>query len=1112
MTFKTLMSWSAACALVLAAAAAPLGAATPASGTLSEANPVVSWTGGPFVVSNPNACAGPADPSCDNFVLEIEVPSFAPYVVVIEIDSTSATPDQDDYDMYIYGPGGQQVDSSTSSGSAERVGLFDAAAGTYRVEIQPWLVTPGTTYAGQARLINNTPPPLVGVAPPSPGSIFATPTLVDSQLHTGEPSIDVSPVLPSDGSRPLIVGDAPYGTSNATSLWWRSQDGGESYHLVQDPLAAPRPRPCEEIDGGGDSDTIIGHDGAIYVNDLAALINITVGVSTDDFQTMSCSKAGGSNPLQPIQDRQWVLAAPDADGSGPNVDSYITFRRGLIGGNPVTETAIQIHASTDGGNTYQFVGEIADFFGFANDKVSQTGNPVIDETSGPRRGTIYHAYYLSNTAKVGRYTPSTNTFEALTVAERFSDVGNVFPTVAIDTDGNLYYAWVEGGSFDVLLATSTDGGDSWSVPVRLNLPGDSELAVNPYAIAGSAGRVAVLYNATAGTTSPDGAVGGEWNLYVAQSTNALSANPTYTQYQVTDTPLHFGPICTGGLGCTISGGDRSLLEFNEVDVDLLDGSLVFIFADNGRLPQPPLAPTEIPQPYIMATRQIGGQSMIAGKTIQNTLPRINHAIDAMGDSHYPKAGTALGPLHPSLDLLASHLEATPTGVKAVVAVATLSDLSQALAVEYGFGDPRVTQKASWVTRFEVEHTVLEGGSPVTREEVFALGMEYDLVAGGPTFWYGTVGVARNALQNIKRSNYSLGDGVVTTGTVSGSTFEVEIPYAFMGLDLATDPKPVFHSVVTFALAQPEAELEGMPVASYFNYQRTVDASAAYDWTLGDPLDDDDDDGDPANQGRVHGSGYWHGFPGIDGKAEKVNFSFDAKLDKKKGLQGKLKVKDKEADVDIDAREITSLTTGDGTCNGAPTGAGAFEFTAVGEFNGVPGAELRVCGEDHGKKGKGSGTQPPDRLYVECIAGCTYDTAGRTPDDGIDGGNIHLHDPIVRSGQSAALSQPADGPSLSLRTASAEADVVSLDPILLSEAPAGSVLVLTVVSETLGGLELGSRQLVLHWSRSDGSSGQEVALSDALGVAVFPVVVPAGETEYVVTDGDLESNAVAISGQ
>src|SRR5205823_9921764 len=56
-----------------------------------------------------------------------------------------------------------------------------------------------------------------------------------------------------------------------------------------------------------------------------------------------------------------------------------------------------------------------------------------------------------------------------------------------------------------------------------------------------------------------------WNVYLAQSTNALSANPTFQQVAVNSTATHYGRICTNGLVCGSS--DRSLLDFISVAVD-----------------------------------------------------------------------------------------------------------------------------------------------------------------------------------------------------------------------------------------------------------------------------------------------------------------------------------------------------------------------------------------------------------------------------------------------------------------------------------------------------------------------------------------------------------------
>ena len=157
-----------------------------------------------------------------------------------------------------------------------------------------------------------------------------------------------------------------------------------------------------------------------------------------------------------------MVASPLADGpDGSGIDAFITFRRGLINGTPATETAIQIYTTTDGGASYQPTGEITDpdFFGYDNTKVSQTGNPVVASD-----GTLWQSYYNGTIAKVAHYDPVTGDFDVFVVAERPADVGNVFPTLAIDSADNLYYAWIEGGTFDVLFSASTDAGQTCRNP------------------------------------------------------------------------------------------------------------------------------------------------------------------------------------------------------------------------------------------------------------------------------------------------------------------------------------------------------------------------------------------------------------------------------------------------------------------------------------------------------------------------------------------------------------------------------------------------------------------------------------------------------------------------
>jgi len=76
--------------------------------------------------------------------------------------------------------------------------------------------------------------------------------------------------------------------------------------------------------------------------------------------------------------------------------------------------------------------------------------------------------------------------------------GDIIPEPAIDpATGQLYVVWQDsrfnGGQYDeIALSTSTDGGRTWSAPIRVNTP-SGKPAFNPSVRVNSAGTVAVTY-------------------------------------------------------------------------------------------------------------------------------------------------------------------------------------------------------------------------------------------------------------------------------------------------------------------------------------------------------------------------------------------------------------------------------------------------------------------------------------------------------------------------------------------------------------------------------------------------------------------------------------------
>lgn len=135
------------CLFFMACFSGTAGAAEPASATVSKQQDV-TWTGGPFVAPNPVGCANELDPSCDHFFLEVDARNGTHVAVAI----TTEDPAGNDFDLAVYAYDGTLLANSTTATGSESLVFehLEAYGGPYEVRVQPWLVTPGTSYEGAA--------------------------------------------------------------------------------------------------------------------------------------------------------------------------------------------------------------------------------------------------------------------------------------------------------------------------------------------------------------------------------------------------------------------------------------------------------------------------------------------------------------------------------------------------------------------------------------------------------------------------------------------------------------------------------------------------------------------------------------------------------------------------------------------------------------------------------------------------------------------------------------------------------------------------------------------------------------------------------------------------
>lgn len=127
-----------------------INAATPAGGTLSSSTPTLSYTSGPFVISNPSSDTSggvcPEDElSCDHYDLAVNFAGVAgTKTVTFSTDWEDAS---EDYDLYLLDEDDNVVGSSAGGDKPEdfTVTVSQLSNSNYRIRIIPFLTTGGST-------------------------------------------------------------------------------------------------------------------------------------------------------------------------------------------------------------------------------------------------------------------------------------------------------------------------------------------------------------------------------------------------------------------------------------------------------------------------------------------------------------------------------------------------------------------------------------------------------------------------------------------------------------------------------------------------------------------------------------------------------------------------------------------------------------------------------------------------------------------------------------------------------------------------------------------------------------------------------------------------------
>ena len=516
--------------------------------------------------------------TCDIYTLTVNVPAtfYATnpnYSVHINVTDSPNQP-ENDIDLYIYDAAGNLVCSGTSSDpTAEDVDCGQLTTGTYQVQVVPALCT-NQPYNGQI-ILEQEPATTIqhaGLVRYRKGNFtFNSPvelTRPGNLTSTGGTGL----FFDSDGE-PRVVHDAlgnlyaaaTQGVPAGTDMW-SSLDGGATWNYLGEPDGGAAANKLTGTNGaglgGGDEDLITLPSGRAVMTSLWLGSNTTC-ISSDQGTLWACNPNGSTVP---VDDRQWLA------NYGSDI-VYITSKNlGTVQFGPNT---IYVAKSTDGGMTFPTVSLVT-----TPDLGIQPGDEgnIINDTNG----NVYLVFFDPN-AQILYMAKSVDAGSTWTIKEVYSvpactptlciTLNHVFASIAADKANNLYIVFSDGTNS--YYTSSTDGGASWRLPTIVQSAFGIKSTVEPWVVAGDAGKINVFFYGTTSRNFMDS--GANWIVYMSQSQNALAKVPTFSIAPASPYVIHTGAICNNGTGCP--AGTRTMLEYFFPDM-ALDGNAEAVYPDS----------------------------------------------------------------------------------------------------------------------------------------------------------------------------------------------------------------------------------------------------------------------------------------------------------------------------------------------------------------------------------------------------------------------------------------------------------------------------------------------------------------------------------------------------
>ncbi|MDQ1443919.1 MAG: repeat-like domain [Acidimicrobiaceae bacterium] len=654
-----------------------------AAETLSPAAPTFGYDAGPFTNVNVGglligSCTLPA--GCDDHPFSVNIP--AGYyqalrdqgkVGVVEVTATWAS-NENDFDLGLLDKDGNPIATSGFGNSDfERFVFTELPTGNYTIEMAVFRAVNESFHIQVA--LKAMDPGATAASAADGGMRFSNGTPVALERSSGEPNVEIAP------NNDIYV-DMPLG-AGSNSILYKSTDNGDTFKPLAPYHPNNNPLPNNAL-GGGDSYTAIDKDGRVCFSELNTLLSLGIGCSTDGGKTFVPADPLIIDPATPLVDRQWQAATPQGE-------QFIAAEFGVVTVG-LSQPGIRLFKETvKGSNAFTQVADIDS--GKSMKSYNMVADPTDTDADG---GTIIEAYLRSNqgpdkTANphelmVWSSTDGGTTITTHKVAALPTTPGNNFASVAVDSAGNVYVAWSEQGTWDIYYSVAKKGAlDTWSAPVRVNLEPEARTAIQPTIRVGDPGRVFVGFYAAPQFGNPDALPGGQWNAFMAYSTDGACqidatpcARPTFHQTRISDHVVQDRGICLGGTGCGGDPyyGDRSMLEFLDIAFSPKTGQAHVITTDSSRTNT---------GTTITMYRQTAGPSAFASAGPVEGVTRTGDPVgDPAGDAGWPYESPVPSQATPGADITSVSLTRPDSAtLRVTMKVVDVSKLTQ--AVQSGLG-------------------------------------------------------------------------------------------------------------------------------------------------------------------------------------------------------------------------------------------------------------------------------------------------------------------------------------------------------------------------------------------------------------------------------------------